>query len=103
MLSVGLVRDLFNLWLRANPLLAEINPHAAWQDFLVASLQRLMQAMGAYCFLSRVKGIAAFAGHILPGRIRLQEVFALYAEAVGPVPQCLLEDVLSAAVSEPAE
>lgn len=91
MLSVGLVRDLFGLWLRANPLLSDVSPQDAWKDFLVASLQRLMQAMGAYCFLSRVKGIEAFAAHIAPGRARLQEVFSLYAEAVGPVPECLLE------------
>jgi hypothetical protein len=31
-----------------------------------------MQALGAYCFLSRVKGIAAFAEHIPAGEARLR-------------------------------
>ena len=41
-------------------------------DFLEAGLQRVMQALGAYCFLSRVKGIAGFAGHIPAGEARLR-------------------------------
>lgn len=89
MLPVGLVRDLFGLWLRAHPVLSAVDPREAWKEFLVASLQRIMQAMGAYCFLSRVRGIAAFAAHIEPGRARLQEVLSLYAESVGPVPEAL--------------
>jgi aminoglycoside/choline kinase family phosphotransferase len=40
--------------------------------FLEAGLQRVMQALGAYCFLSRVKGIAEFAGHIPAGEARLR-------------------------------
>lgn len=90
MLTVGLVRDLFHLWVRANPLLKGISVEEAWKHFLVASLQRLMQALGAYCFLSRVKGIHAFATHIAPGWSRLLEVLALYAESVGEVPPSLL-------------
>jgi hypothetical protein len=31
-----------------------------------------MQALGAYCFLSRVKGITAFAQHIPAGERRLK-------------------------------
>jgi aminoglycoside/choline kinase family phosphotransferase len=42
------------------------------QGFLEAGLQRVMQALGAYCFLSRVKGIAEFAGHIPAGEERLR-------------------------------
>lgn len=41
-------------------------------DFLEAGMQRVMQALGAYCFLSRVKGIAEFAGHIPAGEARLR-------------------------------
>lgn len=41
-------------------------------SFLEAGLQRVMQALGAYCFLSRVKGIAEFAGHIPAGEERLR-------------------------------
>lgn len=40
--------------------------------FLVAGLQRVMQALGAYCFLSREKGIVEFAGHIPAGEARLR-------------------------------
>lgn len=42
------------------------------ENFLHAGLQRVMQALGAYCFLSRVKGLTAFAGHIKPGEQRLR-------------------------------
>jgi aminoglycoside/choline kinase family phosphotransferase len=40
--------------------------------FLEAGMQRVMQALGAYCFLSRVKGIPEFAGHIPAGEARLR-------------------------------
>jgi len=40
--------------------------------FLEAGLQRVMQALGAYCFLSRTKGIAAFAAYIPAGEARLR-------------------------------
>lgn len=42
--------------------------------FLQAGLQRVMQALGAYCFLSREKGIASFADHIPNGEKRLRWV-----------------------------
>ncbi len=42
------------------------------QEFYQAGLQRIMQALGAYCFLSRVKGITAFEQHIAPGERRLK-------------------------------
>jgi aminoglycoside/choline kinase family phosphotransferase len=42
------------------------------RGFLEAGLQRVMQALGAYGFLSRVKGIAEFAGHIPGGEARLR-------------------------------
>jgi aminoglycoside/choline kinase family phosphotransferase len=40
--------------------------------FVHAGLQRIMQALGAFCFLSRVKGIESFASHIEPGEKRLR-------------------------------
>lgn len=47
-------------------------PYAEMEkQFLLAASQRIMQAMGAYCFLSRVKGLTAFAQHIDPGEKRL--------------------------------
>lgn len=45
-----------------------------FRQFLLAASQRIMQAMGAYCFLSRVKGLAGFAAHIAPGEARLRWV-----------------------------
>ena len=45
--------------------------------FLEAGMQRVMQALGAYCFLSRVKGIAEFAGHIPAGEARLRGLIRL--------------------------
>ncbi len=41
-------------------------------SFYLAGMQRIMQALGAYCFLSRVKGLTAFAEHIVPGEARLR-------------------------------
>lgn len=41
-------------------------------SFYLAGFQRIMQALGAYCFLSRVKGLTAFAEHITPGESRLR-------------------------------
>lgn len=41
-------------------------------EFLEAGLQRVMQALGAYCFLSREKGLTEFAGHIPAGEARLR-------------------------------
>lgn len=44
--------------------------------FLLAGMQRVMQALGAYCFLSRVKGLIAFSQHIAPGERRLRWLIA---------------------------
>lgn len=41
-------------------------------SFLEAGLQRVMQALGAYCFLSKVKGVTSFAEHIPAGEARLK-------------------------------
>lgn len=45
-----------------------------FRQFLLAASQRIMQALGAYCFLSRVKGLPQFAAHIEPGERRLRWV-----------------------------
>lgn len=44
------------------------------RQFLLAASQRVMQALGAYCFLSRVKNLPQFAAHIAPGERRLRWV-----------------------------
>lgn len=53
-----------------------LDPAAVRHDFLEASLQRLMQALGAYGFLSRHKGLLWFAQHLGPGRRLLEEALA---------------------------
>jgi N-acetylmuramate 1-kinase len=42
-----------------------------FRQFLLAASQRVMQALGAYCFLSRVKGLPQFRAYIDPGEKRL--------------------------------
>jgi aminoglycoside/choline kinase family phosphotransferase len=42
-----------------------------FHQFLLAGAQRVMQALGAYCFLSRVKGLPQFRQYIEPGEKRL--------------------------------
>lgn len=46
------------------------------QEFLEASLQRLMQALGAYGFLSLHKGLPWFAQYLVPGRKHLEEALS---------------------------
>jgi N-acetylmuramate 1-kinase len=50
-----------------NPLSFEDMLH----QFLLAASQRVMQALGAYCFLSRHKGLPQFRAYIDPGEKRL--------------------------------
>ncbi|HKP94902.1 MAG TPA: phosphotransferase [Fibrobacteria bacterium] len=42
-----------------------------FRQFLLAASQRVMQALGAYCFLSRHKGLPQFKAYIEPGEKRL--------------------------------
>lgn len=73
------VQQWFMAWVGTNPLLMhEDIDH--WTCFLEASLQRLMQAMGAYCNLSRNKGIVSFAAHIKPGGKKLEMVVEAYSK-----------------------
>ncbi|MCL2101602.1 MAG: phosphotransferase [Fibromonadales bacterium] len=71
MLPDETVKQLFTLWHCANPLLKNVSFENAWEDFLIASTQRLMQALGAYCFLSKNKGIKSFEQYIEPGARRV--------------------------------
>jgi len=71
------VKQLFTLWHSANPLLKNISLEEAWENFIIASLQRIMQALGAYCFLSEKKGIKSFEKYIEPGAKRLEEIFCI--------------------------
>ena len=54
--------------------LKSLNPlpfEEMFRQFLLAGAQRIMQALGAYCFLSRVKGLPQFRAYIAPGEKRL--------------------------------
>jgi aminoglycoside/choline kinase family phosphotransferase len=74
MLPVETIRQLFALWYLANPFLKSTPFETAWENFLIASMQRVMQALGAYCFLNKKKGIESFAQYIEPGAKRLEEI-----------------------------
>jgi hypothetical protein len=58
-------------------LLSQNSREVYFNQFIDASLQRIMQACGAYCFLSQVKNKVAFKHHILPGAQRLMELLQL--------------------------
>lgn len=73
------VQRWFNEWVMTNPNLVGDNA-LHWPRFLEASLQRLMQALGAFCNLSRNKGITSFAKHIAPGEKKLKHVLALFLD-----------------------
>ena len=74
-----MVVDFFDEWFRDYPLVSEsFSREEAWTLFLQAALQRLMQAMGAFCFLSTEKKIESFEQYIEPGKKRLLRVLELY-------------------------
>lgn len=78
-LPESMVADFFDEWYRGYSLCSNsFNREEAWMLFLQASLQRLMQALGAFCFLSSEKKIESFKAHIEPGKKRLLQVLELY-------------------------
>lgn len=46
----------------------------SWTQLLYAATQRLMQALGAYGFLSRKKGLVQFSAYTYPARDKLRQV-----------------------------
>lgn len=73
-LPAGMRLRLFEEFAKARGL----DPDTGWLAFLEASLQRLMQALGAYGFLSRHKGLAWFAQYLEPGRDLLDQALAAH-------------------------
>ncbi len=63
-------------------------PHMAADELrrhlVLAGLQRNMQALGAFCFLSLVKGKRGFKAFVAPGLERLREGLAELSEVKGP-------------------
>ena len=76
-LPVPMVKDFFEYWRVQNKRVQAYTKADAWESFIHASLQRVMQALGAYCFLSKVKGIQKFEKYIAPGK---QQLFAVFEE-----------------------
>jgi len=54
--------------------LSRIALEEAFQQFLLAGAQRIMQALGAFCFLSGTKGLSNFEKYIPAGEARLKWV-----------------------------
>jgi len=71
-LPFPIIRELADYFFYRVPL--EHQGEEAWENLLFAASQRLMQALGAYGFLSRVKKIKHFAQYTDPARKILQEV-----------------------------
>lgn len=74
-LPMDLRRRLFLAWLERSP---RSSAEEAWSELLDAALQRVMQALGAYGFLSRRKGIPWFARFLKPGLSILGETVSAH-------------------------
>ncbi|MCF0215308.1 MAG: phosphotransferase [Fibrobacteraceae bacterium] len=74
-LPLDLVKDFFDYWYKISGI-KDYTKEEAWESFIQASLQRVMQALGAYCFLSKVKKIEKFEKYIEPGKERLRLILA---------------------------
>ncbi|PWJ70021.1 MULTISPECIES: aminoglycoside phosphotransferase family protein [unclassified Fibrobacter] len=74
-LSLTEIKDFFEYWRTMFRETKIYTKEDAWEAFIHASLQRVMQAMGAYCFLSKVKGIQKFEQYIEPGKAQLRVLF----------------------------
>lgn len=74
-LPLDMIKDFFEYWRTQYDGAKIYTKEDAWESFVHASLQRLMQAMGAYCFLSKVKGIKKFEQYIEPGKKQLRVLF----------------------------
>lgn len=86
-LSLAEIKDFFEYWRTSFRETKTYTKEDAWEAFIHASLQRVMQAMGAYCFLSKVKGIQKFEKYIEPGKAQLRVLFAEFkkvAKATSP-------------------
>ena len=74
-LPLSMIKDFYEYWRMQNKRVQAYSKEDAWESFIHASLQRVMQALGAYCFLSKVKGIEKFKQYIEPGKAQLRTLF----------------------------
>jgi len=96
-LPLDLVKDFFEYWRFQYKGAKIYTKEDAWESFVHASLQRVMQALGAYCFLSKVKGIQKFEQYIEPGKKQLRILFAEFrkiAKATDPQVFAFMERAL---------
>jgi N-acetylmuramate 1-kinase len=63
-MPMDLRRTLFDRFVELAP---AVSREEAWEQLLDAALQRVMQALGAYGFLSRRKGLPWFSRFLVPG------------------------------------
>lgn len=83
-------RSLFARWLERVP---HPDPDRAWNELLDAALQRVMQALGAYGFLSRRKGLPWFSGFLVPGLSILSETVSEHGRM--PALRSLVSDLVA--------
>jgi aminoglycoside/choline kinase family phosphotransferase len=79
-LPLPMIKDFFEYWRSQYRGTRIYTKDDAWEGFVHASLQRLMQALGAYCFLSKVKKIEKFEQYIEPGKAQLRVLFGEFKQ-----------------------
>lgn len=79
-LPLFLVIDFFEYWRTDFSENKSFSKEDSWVSFLEAAMQRIMQALGAYGFLSKEKGLTTFEQFIEPGKARLIEILDLYQD-----------------------
>lgn len=90
-LSLEEIKDFFEYWRTSFRETKIYTREDAWEAFIHASLQRVMQAMGAYCFLSKVKGIQKFEQYIEPGKAQLRVLFGEFKKVAKATNQEVFE------------
>ena len=96
-LPLDMVKDFFEYWRFQYKGAKIYTKEDAWESFVHASLQRVMQALGAYCFLSKTKGIQKFEQYIEPGKKQLRVLFSEFrqiAKATDPQVFSFMEQAL---------
>ena len=76
------IHTLFLLYCNKHPRIHD--PESAWPQFLDAATQRVMQANGAYGFLTRHKNLPHYQQWQAPGWAQLQLVLRLQSHAILP-------------------
>lgn len=86
-LPLFLIIDFFEFWRTQYRECSNFSKEESWVSFLEAALQRIMQALGAYGFLSKEKGLTSFEKFINPAKARLIEILDLYQDVAPDIHQ----------------